>query len=96
MDQLTAIASAIAALAGAVTAVVLLARAWKSGAATDAAHDGEARHRSGLHRPGLVSVLILQPAARCHRCGDGLQQRTQAGARDTGVDARPPTGNTIE
>lgn len=95
MDQLTAIASAIAALAGAVTAVVLLARAWKAGSAADLAHDGEARHHPGSQPQGLVSVLILQPAARCHRCGEGSKQRGEIGAPDAGVDAQPPHGSTI-
>lgn len=95
MDHLTAIASAVAALAGAITAVVLLTRAWKPGAAADVAHDGEARRGAGPQPQEVVGVLILQPAARCPRCGHGRQLCGQTRAPDAGVDARPPHDRTI-
>lgn len=95
MDQLTAIASAIAALAGAVTAVALLARAWKTGATADVEPDTGARDHTGRQRLGPFNVLIVQPAARCQRCGEGLRPCDATEAPAAGLDARPPHGNTI-
>lgn len=82
MEQLNAIASAVAALAGAATAVLMLARAKNAGSTGVVHHIGA--HRSGLGNrklgqalADLVGVLTLNPTVRRYKSAHDLHHSSE-------------------